>query len=144
MAERESSSPTPGAEGEEGRRCAYLAWYRLGREGQGNRGAAASEWLSENLVACQECGLQLSSFLLEGKKKKDADDSGTSHQGPLRAKKGVRGRNHSCDSQHRGRALPVNIWAPALLGQVRYWRTDLSAERQSLAPRCKLALRMPK
>ena len=28
------------------------------------------------------------------KKKKDAGDSGTSHQGPFPAKKGLRGRNH--------------------------------------------------
>ena len=60
----------PGGGGEEGRRCAYLAWYRLGREGQGSRGAAGSDWLSENLVACQECGLQFSSFLLGVEKKK--------------------------------------------------------------------------
>ena len=60
----------PGGGGGEGRRFAYLAWYRLGREGQGSRGAAGSDWLSENLVACQECGLQFSSFLLGVGKKK--------------------------------------------------------------------------
>ena len=37
----------------------------------------------------------------------DADDSGTSHRGMLRAKKGLRGRNHSCDSRHRSQALPL-------------------------------------
>ena len=89
----------PGSSGvEEGRRCAYLPLYWPSRDGQvpgqRNRGVPGSDWLSENLVVCQECGFQLSSFLLEKKKKKDAGDSGTSHQGPFPAKKGLRGRNH--------------------------------------------------
>ena len=62
------------------------------------------------------------------KKKKDAGDSGTSYQGSFPAKKGLRCRNHSCDSWHHCQGLPVNIWAPALSVQVPYWRTDLSAE----------------
>ena len=140
----------PGSSGvEEGRRCAYLALYWPSRDGQvpgqRNRGVPGSDWLSENLVVCQECGFQLSSFLLEKKKKKkDAGDSGTSHQGPFPAKKGLRGRNHLCDSQHHCQVLPVNICTPALLVQVTWWRTDLNAEWQSLAPRWKPALRLPK
>lgn len=62
------------------------------------------------------------------KEKKDAGDSGTSLQGPFPAKKGLRGRNHLCDSWHRCQVLPVNIQAAALLVQVPYWRTDLSTE----------------
>lgn len=45
--------------------------------------------------------------LKKKKKKRDADDSGTSHRGMLRAKKGLRGGNHSCDSWHRSQALPL-------------------------------------
>lgn len=51
-------------------------------------------------------------------KKKDAHDSGTSHQGPLHAKKGMRGRNHSCDSRHRGRALPQHSWDRFVTGEL--------------------------
>lgn len=59
---------------------AYLAWCRLCQDGQApaedSWQVGVSGWLSENLVACQEWGLQLSSFLL----KDSARDSGTAHR----------------------------------------------------------------
>lgn len=122
-------------------RCAYLAWCWPGHKGQelveGNGDADVSGWLSENLVTCQECGLQLSSVLL----KKDADGSGTSHQGQLQAKKGVGGRNDSrviyCIAV---RCFPLHLGTNALCtGSL----PENIPGRESQAPGCEPALRLP-
>lgn len=46
---------------------AYLAWWRLCQDGPAAAtcAVAVSDWLSQNLVACHECGLQLCSLLLQ-------------------------------------------------------------------------------
>lgn len=108
-------------------RSTYLAWCRPGQAGQvlleESGEVDDSGWPSENLVACQECGLQLSSFLL--KEVQTAQELHT--QDSFRP-----GQEQEAEKVHGiyGTAFGGCRWVqtPALPGGICSWTTSLTAE----------------